>query len=194
MSERNPWTILTTRPVYDNPWIRLTEHQVLNPRGRPGIYGVVHMKNLALGVLPIDDDGCTTLVGQYRFPLEAYSWEMPEGGGALDVPAEDSVRRELKEETGLVAEHWLELVRLHLSNSVTDEYARGFVAWGLSQHLAEPEDTEDLRLRRIPFAEVVEMVGAGAITDAMTVATVLRLEVNRLKGQLPEALLRRLGR
>jgi 8-oxo-dGTP pyrophosphatase MutT (NUDIX family) len=181
----NPWTTLDSTLQYDNPWIRVVEHRVLTPRQTPGIYGTVHFKHLATGVLPIDTEGCTYLVGQFRYPLEAYSWEMPEGGGTPGVPLLDSVQRELLEETGLTARHWLELMRLHLSNSVSDEVATCFLAWDLEPGEAQPEDSEQLEVRRLPFAEVAAMVWRGEITDAMSVAAIQRLELLLHRGLAP---------
>ena len=186
----NPWTILLTRPVYENRWIRVVEHEVLNPAGKPGIYGVVHLQNLATGVIPIDEDGCTTLVGQYRFPLKAYSWEIPEGGGDPGVDPLESARRELAEETGLIAREWLPILRMHLSNSVTDETAYCFLAWDLEQGIARPEDTEELQVRRLPFAEAYAMAMRGEITDAMAVASLMKVRLMALEGALPEAVAR----
>lgn len=188
----NPWTILLTRPVYENPWISVVEHEVLNPQGKPGIYGVVHIKAIATGVLPIDEDGCVTLVGQYRFPLKAYSWEMPEGGGDPAVPPLESAQRELAEETGLTAGEWRHLLTLHLSNSITDEVAHVFVAWDLVEGVATPEDTEDLRVRRVPFGEAYAMAMRGEITDCLTVAALMRVRLLALEGGLPEELARHL--
>src|ERR1700759_3945868 len=120
---QNPWKIISEKPVYDNRWIGVTEFDVINPGGGKGIYGKVHFKHLAIGVLPIDEDGNTYLVGQYRFTVGGYSWEVPEGGG---MPGEDPLvgaQRELIEETGLVASEWRQVLTMHLSNSVTDEFA-----------------------------------------------------------------------
>jgi len=175
--EENPWKITSQKSIYDNPWINLTEYQVINPSGNPGIYGKVHFKNLAIGVLPLDDDLNTYLVGQYRFPLNQYSWEMPEGGGAEGVDPLESAKRELLEETGLKAVKWTELMRLHLSNSVSDELSIIYVARGLTQHEAEPEDTEQLVIKKVPFAQVYQMVCNGQITDAMTVAAVFKVQL-----------------
>ncbi|WP_029008586.1 NUDIX domain-containing protein [Azospirillum halopraeferens] len=183
----NPWTILLTRPIYENRWIRVVEHEVLNPAGKPGIYGVVHLQNLATGVIPIDADGYTTLVGQYRFPLKSYSWEIPEGGGDPGVDPLESARRELAEETGLIAREWMPLLTMHLSNSITDETAYCFLAWDLEQGVAEPEETEDLRLRRLPFAEAYAMAMRGEITDAMAVASLMKARLLALEGALPDA-------
>ncbi len=181
---QNPWTIKGETPVYDNPWIRVTEYDVLNPSGGKGIYGKVHFKNLAIGVIPIDAEWHTWIVGQYRFVLDAYSWEMPEGGGPLDIEPLESAKRELQEETGLVASEWQELMRLHLSNSVSDEYSILYLARGLQQEAPEPEETEQLVVKRIPFDELYRMVDTGVITDAMTVAAVQKIQLMRLHGQI----------
>src|ERR1700733_13990451 len=172
--EENPWKITSEKNIYDNPWINLTEYQVINPSGNPGIYGKVHFKNIAIGVLPLDEDLNTYLVGQYRFAPGLYSWEMPEGGGPLGSDSLESAKRELLEETGLKAGSWTEIQRLHLSNSVSDELSILYLARGLQQFEAEPEDTEQLIVKKLPFAEVCKMVCNGEITDAMTIAAVLR--------------------
>jgi len=185
---RNPWTRRGVVTKYANPWIVVEEHDVLTPRGTPGIYGVVRPRSFAIGVLPLDEAGCTTLVGQYRYPLERYSWEMPEGGGDKAVPPIDSARRELLEETGLVAAHWLEVLRMDLSNSISDEQATCFVAWGLEQRDAAPEETEELRLRTVTLGELLDLVLAGAITDSLTVATVLKLKALADAKHLPPPL------
>jgi 8-oxo-dGTP pyrophosphatase MutT (NUDIX family) len=180
----NPWKILAERPIYDNPWIGLTEYEVINPGGGKGIYGKVRFKSLAIGILPLDGRGNTWLVGQYRFPLDRYSWEIPEGGGDPAVPPVESARRELLEETGLVAKEWRELMEMHLSNSVTDERAVIFLAQGLEQREAEPDETEDLVIRRLPFEEAYVMVERGEITDSMSVAAILKVKLLLLQGLL----------
>lgn len=184
MEERNPWTTIESRKIYDNNWIGLTEHQVINPSGGKGIYGEVHFKNLAIGILPLDEELNTWLVGQYRFPLKAYSWEIPEGGGPLGSDPLDSAKRELLEETGLSATDWVELQRMHLSNSVSNELAIIYIARGLSMGVAEPEETEELRLRKLPFQEAYEMVLNGEITDSMSVAAILRTKIILQESQL----------
>lgn len=182
--EHNPWQITAEQSIYDNNWINLTEYQVINPSGNPGIYGRVHFKNRAIGVLPLDADMNTYLVGQYRFVLNEYSWEMPEGGGPLDEAPLDAAKRELLEETGLKASKWTEIQRMHLSNSVSDELAIIYVATGLEQFEAEPEDTEQLVTRKLPFEEAYQMVCSGGITDSMTVAAILKVKLMLLEGSL----------
>ena len=173
----NPWTTLTARQVYDNKWIGLTEYDVINPGGGKGIYGKIHFKNLAIGILPLDEEGYTWLVGQYRYALGQYSWEIPEGGGDPVVPPVESAQRELREETGLVATEWTLIQELHLSNSVSDEKALLFLARGLQQHEAMPEETEQLVVRRMPFEEAYRMVENGVITDAMSVAAIYKVKL-----------------
>lgn len=180
----NPWTVLNERAIYDNKWIGLTEYDVVNPGGGKGIYGKVRFKNLAIGILPIDEKGNTWLVGQYRFTLDAYSWEIPEGGGDPALPPVESARRELLEETGLVAAGWLLLMEMHLSNSVSDERAYIFLARGLEQRKAEPEETEQLVVRKLPFEEAYRMVERGEITDSMSVASILKVKLMLVQGQL----------
>jgi len=192
-STRNPWTTLRVSEKYANPWITVEEHAVLTPKGKPGIYGVVRPRNLAIGVLPLDARGMTTLVGQYRYPLDRYSWEMPEGGGDKAVAPIDSAKRELREETGLVAASWLEILRMDLSNSISDEHAICFLAWDLTQRDPEPEETEELQLRHVPFAELHAMVMDGAIGDSLTVATVLKAAAMARLGRLPEPVARLIG-
>ena len=182
--EENPWQITSEKAVYDNPWINLTEYQVINPSGNPGIYGTVHFKNLAIGILPLDDEMNTYLVGQFRFPLNQYSWELPEGGGLPDVDPLESAKRELLEETGLKADNWIEIQRLHLSNSVSDESSIVYLARGLKQFESEPEDTEQLIIKKLPFHDVCQMVYDGKITDAITVAAVLKVRLMILEGKL----------
>ena len=181
--EKNPWTILSSQLQYDNPWIRVTEHQVLNPAGGEGIYGVVHFKNLALGVVAYED-GWIWMVGQYRFPLETYSWELPEGGGPLGIDALESAKRELREETGLEAAHYEPILEMDLSNSVSDERAIVYLATGLSQGEAAPEETEELKVRKMRLEEVYEMVERREIRDSLTVAAVYKVMLMKARGEL----------
>ncbi len=179
MSEENPWKTLSSKLVYSNNWISLTEHQVINPAGGKGIYGQVHFKNYAIGIIAIDEDDKIWMVGQYRFPLKQYSWEIPEGGGPLHLHPLDSAKRELLEETGLVASEWTEILRMHLSNSVSDEQAIVYLAKCFTQHQAQPEETEQLQIRKIDFEEAYQMVIEGKVTDAITVASILRIKLMR---------------
>lgn len=175
--EKNPWKTLSSEEKYDNNWISVTEHQVINPSGGEGIYGKVHFKNLAIGVLPLDAGQNTWLVGQYRYPLKAYSWEIPEGGGPLNIAPEISARRELAEETGLVAGSLKEIQRMHLSNSVSDELAIIYLAQDLTEGKSAPEETEDLQIAKLPFTDAYKMVLDGKITDSMSVAAILKVHI-----------------
>jgi 8-oxo-dGTP pyrophosphatase MutT (NUDIX family) len=177
-----PWTRLARRVAYENPWIRVYEDQVLRPDGKPGIYGVVHFHNRAIGVVPVDEAGGVLLVGQYRYPLDEYSWEIPEGGGAADEDPLEAARRELAEETGYSAGRWQEILRAHLSNSVTDEAAVAYLATDLRPGVARPEGTEQLRLRWVPFTEALRMATAGEITDALSVLAIQRVALISGKG------------
>ena len=182
--QHNPWTILGGKEVYDNKWINVTEYDVINPSGGKGIYGKVHFKNLAIGILPLDEDLNTYLVGQYRFTLNQYSWEIPEGGGPFGIDILQSAQRELKEETGLVAEEWTKLMDFHLSNSVCDEHGAIFLARKLKQEEAMPEETEDLVVKKVPFEEAYQMVENGIITDSLAVAAILKVKILLLEGKL----------
>lgn len=173
----NPWKILSEKEVYDNPWIKLTEYSVINPSGGPGIYGKVSFKNKAIGIVALDGQMNTYLVGQYRFPLEDYSWEIPEGGCPEDMHPLEAAKKELEEETGLKANSWEVLLEMHLSNSVTDEHAIVFLAWDLEQGEASPEDTEELEIKKLPFDEAYEMVEEGEITDSVSVAAILKVKL-----------------
>ncbi len=174
--QKNPWTTLSSREIYLNPWIRVREDQVLKPNGTPGIYGVVEYRNRAVGVVPIDDEGYTWLVGQYRYTHNRYEWEIPEGGCPEGESLEDCARRELLEETGLVASH-LEplLLDIQLSNSIGDETAHLFIARGLTQETPQPEDTEQIAIRRLPLSEAIQMATTGQIRDSMSVIALLAL-------------------
>ncbi|MEM9824383.1 MAG: NUDIX hydrolase [Bacteroidota bacterium] len=180
----NPWTTLNSKVVYDNPWIQITHREVLNPSGGAGIYGVVHFKNTAIGIVPLDNALNTWLVGQYRYTLNQYSWEIPEGGGIIGQPLLASAQRELLEETGIKADKWTKVLDLHTSNSVTDEYGITYVAQELTFGAAEPEDTEELIIRKLPFAEAFQMVIEGQITDALAMASIMKVHYLLEKGQL----------
>jgi 8-oxo-dGTP pyrophosphatase MutT (NUDIX family) len=183
--DQNPWTIINQKEIYENPWIKLTEFEVINPAGGKGIYGKVHFNNFAVGVIPLDAELNTWLVGQYRFPLGRYSWEIPEGGGNLLEDPIEEAKRELLEETGLVAGEWTEILNMHLSNSVTDEHAIIYLARKLEQREPSPEETEKLEVKKTSLDEAIRMVETGEITDSMSVAAILRVQLliyqNKLK-------------
>lgn len=175
--KNNPWQTLSSRDVYNNPWIGVTEHEVINPSGKPGIYGKVHYKNIAIGTIALDAAGSTYLVGQFRYVLGAYSWEIPEGGCPRGTDPLESAKRELREETGLTAGRWTLLHRLHLSNSVSDEEGLIFLAEDLHLGASSPEDTEaDIRVKKLPLEEAIRMALDGRITDSMSIIALLRCQ------------------
>jgi 8-oxo-dGTP pyrophosphatase MutT (NUDIX family) len=176
MSTRGPWKILNEKMVHETPWIRIDHHDVLTPAGTPGIYTTVDFKNWAIGIIPIDDEGYTYIVGQYRFPLQEYSWEIPEGGGSKDETLLASAQRELLEETGISADNWDMIYEFHTSNSITNERAYVFLATGLSFGEAHPEENEELETKKIHFSELVEMVYNNEVKDSLTVIGVLMAE------------------
>ncbi|HRI21348.1 MAG TPA: NUDIX hydrolase [Panacibacter sp.] len=185
MNEKhNPWQIIDQKEIYNNNWVTLTHYNVINPSGGKGIYGKIHFKNVAVGIVPIDNEMNTYLVGQYRFSLNQYSWEIPEGGSPYTEDPLAAAKRELLEETGLKAECWKQILTMHLSNSVTDEYCIVYVATRLSQHNATPEETEQLTIKKIPFDEIYQMVQNGLITDSISVAAILKIKLLILEGNL----------
>lgn len=181
---KNPWTTRSIRTAYENPWIRVTHRDVINPSGGDGIYGVVHFKNLAIGIVPIDSEGYTYLVGQYRYTLDAYHWEIPEGGCPVGTEPLDSAKRELLEETGFSANNWEQLLDFHTSNSVTDEYGIAYLATDLIPGEAQPEETEQLEVRRLPLEAALALVDTGEITDALSVMALQRVALLQLRGKL----------
>lgn len=176
----NPWQILDSEVKYENNWIQVVHQNVINPNGGKGIYGTVNFKNIAVGVVPIDEYENTWLVGQYRFPLNEYSWEIPEGGCPDGEEVLETAKRELKEETGLIAQNWSLISKLHTSNSVCNEVAYIFLAEHIIQSESQPEDTEQLQVKKVSLKEALDMVLADKITDSMSVAGILK--VARLKG------------
>ncbi len=178
---KNPWTTLSGEVKYDNPWIRVTEYQVINPAGGRGIYGKVHFKNRAIGIVALDKELNTWLVGQYRYTLNQWHWEIPEGGGPIADDPLESAKRELMEETGLIASSWSQIIHLHTSNSVTDEEGHIYLAEDLREGSNALEETEaDLQVWKLPFKDALQMVLDGKITDSMSVMAILK--VARMKG------------
>ncbi|MEM7107590.1 MAG: NUDIX hydrolase [Bacteroidota bacterium] len=173
---KNPWKTLSSVPQYDNKWIEVVENQVINPGGGKGIYGKVHFKNQAIGIIPVDHDLNTWLVGQYRYTLDEYSWEIPEGGAPFGEEPLCGAKRELKEETGMTAEKWEYVMRFHTSNSVTDEVGHIYLAQDLTKGENKLEESEaDLMLMKVPLPEAIEMVMDQKITDSMSVAGLLKV-------------------
>ena len=184
-----PWRRGEGRTVFDNPWLAVREYPAVAPTGAKATYAVAEFKNLAIAILPLHDDGTVTLVGQHRFPLADYSWEIPEGGGPHGEAPLDAARRELREEAGLEAAEWrLVLDGVQLSNSITDERGFGYVATGLTAVPTDPDETEALAVARVPFAEALAQALAGELHDLLTVAMLLRAYHMARKGEFPEPL------
>lgn len=184
MEVRNPWTVLSKELKYENPWMRVQENKVLNPAGKDGIYGVVHIKDYAVAILPLDENNNTWIVGQYRFPFDTFEWEIIEGGCPVGKSPLETARRELHEEAGLIAEHFHLILEMQLSNSKTDEVSYSYIAKGISFTDAEPEETEQLVIRKLPFEELFKMVMKGEIKDALSIATVLKAKTLMEQGKL----------
>lgn len=176
MNKKNPWTTKSNKEIYNNPWIKVVENQVINPSGNNGIYGVVHFKNIAVGIVPIDKDGFTYLVGQYRYTHNSYEWEIPMGGGLKDTPTLASAKRELLEETGLKAKTWKIILESQVSNSVTDEISITYLATKLTQHTPIPEETEELAIKKLHIIEAIEMALNGKIKDLISIASLLKVD------------------
>ena len=181
---KNPWTLLNKKDVYESPWISVSHHDILNPAGNPGTYSVVHFKNFAIGVLPLDENFNTWIVGQYRYPFNMFTWEIPEGGGPLDIDPLESAKRELEEECGIIASKFTFIQHMQLSNSATDEVAYLYIAQGLSFTQSQPGEDEELHVRKIPFDVLYEMVLSGEVTDSLTVAAVLKTKLLMLEGKI----------
>ena len=175
---RNPWQTLQQKAVYENPWIRIEHHDVMTPRGTPGIYGKVCFKNRAVGIIPIDEQGNTWLVGQYRYTLDKWLWEIPMGGAPLDEDPEQAAHRELREETGIQATNMQPIMFLHTSKSVTDEEGHVYLATGLTAGDTAFEDTEEIEIIKLPLREAIAMAQDGRITDIISIAGLLHLALN----------------
>ena len=180
----SPWTTLTNKTTYENPWIKVEHRDVLTPKGTEGIYGIVHFKSRAIGIIPLDENNNTWLVGQYRYALSEYSWEIPEGGAPLDESMLEGAKRELREETGIQATKWTKILDFCTSNSVTDERGACFVARGLTFGEADLEDTEDIIVKKVSLDEVMEMILKGEITDALTIMGIFATKLRIDRGEL----------
>ena len=185
--DQRRWQSTHAAIKYRNPWIEVVEHQVIDPNGNPGVYGVVKIAHWAVGILPIDDQGQVCLVGQHRFPRDYYSWELPEGGGKMDQDPLRAAERELKEEAGVTALGWAPLLTMDLSNAITDERAYGFLAWDLRHGAPEPEASEAISLQWLPFGEVHRLAYNGDIKDAFAQTMILKAETAFRRGDLPPA-------
>jgi 8-oxo-dGTP pyrophosphatase MutT (NUDIX family) len=185
MVPATPWRDLDSKIAYQNPWITVTEHTALAPTGHETQYGVLRPQSVATGVLPVHSDGTVTLVGQARFALMNYSWEMPEGGAPFDEDPFVGVQRELAEEAGLRAKYWQRCLTMELSNSVTDELAIAWIAWDLTPVPTDPDPTEVMTVVRVPFLDLIHEIGRGAVRDSFTVATAFRAYHMAKEGLLP---------
>jgi 8-oxo-dGTP pyrophosphatase MutT (NUDIX family) len=183
--DTDPWTTKSVSQPFQNDWFKIDSYAVIHPGGADGVYSVIRPRRLAVGVLPIEADGRVHLVGQWRFALGRYSWEMPEGGADPGEPALMCAVRELAEETGLRAGELHVILEMDLSNSLSDERAIMFLATDLTPGEANPEPTEVLKRRTAHFTELLDRVVGGHIRDSMTVAAVLRAHHMAVTGELP---------
>jgi len=182
----NPWTTLAVEARFEDPWIRVEEHAVINAAGTRASYGLVRFKKRGVGIVPVDAEGHTFLVGQWRYPLGRYLWEIPEGGHAPEEDAIDAARRELREEVGVTARSWRQMLRMQMSTALTDERVACFLAWNLEPAASEPDPQEVLAVRRLPLVEAIDLVRRGEISDAVSIAALLRLDAMIARGELPD--------
>ena len=176
MSEANPWKTKSSQVVYENPWMRVREDQVIRPDGKDGIYGVVETR-IATGAVALDEEDNIYLVGQYRYTMDCYSWEIPEGGSDEGESAFEACSRELKEETGIIASKWWQLgAEIHMSNCISSERGVLFLAKDLDFLEAEPEGTEDLKVQKLPVSDAFRMMHSGEIQDSLTIIALHRLQ------------------
>ena len=172
---KNPWKTLEAKEIYNNPWIKVVENKVINPSGGDGIYGVVHYKNTAIAIIPIDQEGNTYLIGQYRYTMNSFEWEIPMGGGIKSDDPLEAAKRELLEETGIVAKQWTNILETQVSNSVSDEVSITYLAQHLEFLDAIPEETEELYVKKLPIKDAVKMALNGEIRDVISIASLLKL-------------------
>ena len=165
---KNPWQTLSSETKYDNPWIKVVENKVINPSGGDGIYGVVHYKNVAVAIIPLDENGYTYLIGQYRYTLNSFEWEVPMGGGSKKESTLNSAKRELLEETGISAKNWSTILETQVSNSVSDEVSITYLAQDLLHEQAMPEETEELYIKKLHISEAVQMALNGKKCNILT--------------------------
>lgn len=173
---KNKWVKVDEQVVYDNAWITVTHENVITPTGTKGIYGKVHFKNTAVAIIPIDNAGNTWLVGQHRYPANIYSWEVPEGGALIPSDPLEGAKRELKEETGIIAREWTLIHHFYTSNSVTDEHALIYVARDLSFGESQMEETEDIQIRKLPIKDAIQMAYDNEITDSLACIALMKLD------------------
>lgn len=173
---KNPWKTKSTEAKYETPWIKVTHHDVITPGGSDGIYGCIHFKNLAVGIIPLDENHNTWIVGQYRYPVQRYTWEIPEGGCPIGTPPLETAKRELKEEVGISARKWSLIQELDLSDSASDEISYCYLAQDLSFGEPEQEDNEDITIKKLPFEDLFEMTEKGEIRDAISVAAIYKIQ------------------
>ena len=188
--KRGPWGVKGVEVRFETAWMRIDDYDAIRPDGAETRYGVVHFKNLALGVLPLFENGDVILVGQHRFPSDRYSWELPEGGGDPSVSPRAEAARELEEETGFKASTWIEMLDMDMSNSITDERAVGFIATNLEPGETNPDPSEVLETRRIAFRDLLNECHGGQITDSLTLVIVFKAYYMAREGLLEPALAR----
>jgi 8-oxo-dGTP pyrophosphatase MutT (NUDIX family) len=188
--QNNPWETLSSQRFYESHYVDVDQDEVRHRSGRIHPYTALRFRIYGIAVLPIFDDGSTTLVGQYRYLARRYTWELPRGSGPKSTDPLDTAQRELKEETGAMAGQWLEVLRLMVSPGITDESAPCFVAWDLKQGRADPDPQEDLAIHRLPFQEAVAAALNGTICDAASIATLLAVHARAVQGSLPADLMR----
>jgi 8-oxo-dGTP pyrophosphatase MutT (NUDIX family) len=177
MTYKNPWKLISSRKLFENPWFTVEEDQVINPAGHEVSYGKVLLSNIAVGIVPLDGEGNTWLVGQTRYVPDVYSWEIPMGGSPIGEDLLATAKRELKEETGLSAETWTPLLHVHTSNSITDEEGYVYVAEDLQMGETAFEDSEDITVKKIPLREAINMASEGEITDAISLTALFKLAI-----------------